>query len=109
MSGSSPEYTNYLSRIECLSYWFKRTRSPGSKEDDQVEIHVLNNCKWVVRAADTWFELRATEGPSEQPFSTRSAFGAFLEDVPPRGELRQVTALRIPPGHRAMIVPFRLR
>jgi hypothetical protein len=99
---------DYLKRIECLSYWGKPTRSPKAKEDDEVEVHVLNACSWPIRAKDTWFTIRIQMDVSVESWDQR-VYGLFVEDVPPKGELQQVVPAIVPTNRHVRVVPWRLR
>ena len=98
----------YLERIKCLTYWGKTLRSPKAKEDDQVEVHVLNACSWPVRSHDTWFVIRiAAELATENDSNDQRVYGLFAEDVPAKGELQEIIPATVPPGRRMRVVPWR--
>jgi hypothetical protein len=104
---STLEEEEYLKRIKCLTYWGKPVRSPKAKEDDQVEVHVLNACAWPVRSNDSWFAIRIQRDLSVEHWDTR-VYWLFVEDVPPKGELQQVIPASVPQGRRVQVKPWRL-
>lgn len=99
----------YLKRIKCLTYWGKPLRSPKAKEDDQVEVHVLNACSWPVRAADTWFVIgiQGQYSDASETWMEDRLYGLFVEDVPAKGELSQIVPATVPRSRRMRVVPWR--
>lgn len=99
---------DYLKRIECLSYWGKPIRNPKGKEDDQVEVHVLNACSWPVRSNDTWFSIRIAITADWGDRREDRIYGLFVEDVPPKGEIQEVVSAKVPRDRRVRVLPWRL-
>lgn len=102
----SPEGRDYLRRISCLSYWVKPVRGPNAKENDRVEVHVLNACAWSVRQRDTWFVVR--EQTSFFSAVEEKIWGVFGEDVPANGELQTEVFVPVPKDSRVRVIPWRL-
>jgi hypothetical protein len=103
----SSEGLEYLNRTACLRYWGKAVPAPKGGSDDHVEVHLGNDCFVPARAADTWFVIRIqTEWKYEA--HDRKVYGLFLEDVPPRTEIKQVVPAAVPRGRGVRVERWRL-
>jgi hypothetical protein len=103
----SAEGLEYLNRTACLHYWGKAVPAPKGGPDDHVEVHVGNDCAGPVRAADTWFVIRI-QTESKYEAHDRKVYGLFLEDVPPRTEIKQVVPAPVPRGRGVRVERWRL-